>query len=278
MAKINGIKIYKKDLEFFLPMFTEKIENENAKIEDLDSKTLESISMEVYLNKMVYKLALEDGVRADDDIKLFVREYYEKLIKDKFINKKIIDNIKEKDLEERYQKLTDMVKNREERKISHIVVKTEEEADRIRNMILRFNNFESMASQKSLDRESSVNGGSIGYVIKEKISIPEFAEIAFLLKIGELSRPIETKNGWHIVRVDDIRNMKTKSYEESREEVLEQVKQEKFDEFIDGMMHRPKIKLFSNFDKNKNAKDGDGDTPQNNNEGNENTNDNTNGY
>jgi parvulin-like peptidyl-prolyl isomerase len=250
VAKVNGVKVYEKDLEVFLPFFSDKMDKKDLKIKDLSEEYLNAVVIETYINKIIMKLAKKSKITLDNEIKFFTQKHYERLVREKFLNKKILDNITEDDVVKRYQELLEMVKNREERKISHIVVETDREAEKIRNTIMRFNNFESMAKQKSLDRESAANGGSLGYVIKENIDIPEFAEIAFLLKVGELSKPIETKNGWHIIRVDDIRNMKTKTYEESKAEILEQIRQEKFYEFIDDIAHKPKIDFIRKFKKN----------------------------
>jgi parvulin-like peptidyl-prolyl isomerase len=253
VAKVNGIKIYRKDLEAFLSHISEKPEVVGLTIEKLDSQILEAIVMEIYLNKMIYGLAEKNRTAMDNNIRFSAREYYEKLVREKFLNERLFAQICEKDLVERYHQLAAAVENMEERKISHIVVRSENEAERIKNVIHRFNNFESMAKQKSIDRESADEGGSLGYVIKERIDIPELAEVAFLLKVGEISRPIETKNGWHIVRVDDVRNVKIKTYEESKEELLEQLKQEKFDTMVYDVMHKPKIKIFATFGKNNHS-------------------------
>jgi parvulin-like peptidyl-prolyl isomerase len=245
VAKVNGVKIYQRDLEEFI-YFPESFGEVGLepKTEEKDDGILKTAALEAYVARTIYKMAKKHGVAIDNNVKFLTKKYHEGLTREKFLTESVVGPIKEEDLRERYQQLVNMLKDREERRISHLVVATEEEANRIKNMILRLNNFEAMAEKKSLDKESAANGGSLGYVLKENISIPEFAEVAFLLRIGELSRPIETKNGWHLVRVDDIRNIKIKTYEESKDDILEQIKQERLEEFIDGFAHRPKIELF----------------------------------
>jgi peptidyl-prolyl cis-trans isomerase C len=96
-------------------------------------------------------------------------------------------------------------------------------------------NFESVAERKSIDKASAAHGGSIGYVIKEQIAIPEFANIAFLLKEGEISKPIKTKEGWHIVKVNSVRMVQPRGYEASRGDILETLKKEKYNQFLGGL-------------------------------------------
>ncbi|MDR3079069.1 MAG: peptidylprolyl isomerase [Rickettsiales bacterium] len=242
VARVNGIRIYERDLEEFKDLARDSYGPEPGQGE-MDERTLRAAVLEAYVDRVIYRVAEKYGIAAEEEIKFLTRRYQERLVREKFLSRNIVGSIGEEDLKARYQQLVDMFSDGEERKVSHIVVATEEEADRIRNLILRFNNFETIAEKKSLDRESAANGGSLGYVLKDSLAIPEFAEVAFLLKVGELSRPVRTKNGWHIIRVDDARKIKVKTYEESRNDIFEQLKQEKLEEFVDSFAHQPNIEL-----------------------------------
>lgn len=255
VAKVGNTKIYEKELYSRLSFLAKQYNDENLKIDDLDEDTIKALLMEIYANRKIYKLAKKSKNTINIyDLKFLAKEYYERLIREKFLNDNLFSNITEDEIQKKYNELVEMVEGKEERKISHIVLKTEEEALRIKNIVLMRNNFEKMAEQKSLDTESAINGGCIGYILKEEIAIAEFAEVAFLLKQGEMSRPIETENGWHIIRVDDIRKIKIKSYEEAREEILEKIRQDKFDSFIEGTIGNPNIEIFMNLDENIKSK------------------------
>lgn len=256
IARVGNNKIYEKELYSRLSFLAKQYNNENLKIDDLDEDTIKALLVEIYANRKIYKLAKKNKNTINSyDLKFLAKEYYERLIREKFLNDNLFNNITEYEIQKKYDELVKMVEGKEERKISHIVLKTEEEAIRIKNIILMRNNFEKMAEQKSLDTKSAVNGGCIGYIIKEEIAISEFAEIAFLLKQGEMSRPIETENGWHIIRVDDIRKIKIKSYDDVREEILEKIKQDKFDNFIEGTIGNPNIDIFMDLYENKKSKE-----------------------
>lgn len=255
VAKVGNTKIYEKELYSRLSFLAKQYNDENLKINDLDEDTIKALLMEIYANRKIYKLAKKSKNTINIyDLKFLAKEYYERLIREKFLNDNLFSNITEDEIQKKYNELVEMVEGKEERKISHIVLKTEEEALRIKNIVLMRNNFEKMAEQKSLDTESAINGGCIGYILKEEIAIAEFAEVAFLLKQGEMSRPIETENGWHIIRVDDIRKIKIKSYEEAREEILEKIRQDKFDSFIEGTIGNPNIEIFMDLDENIKSK------------------------
>mgnify|MGYP001027877704 CR=1 FL=1 len=241
VATINDFKIYKNDLQSRIDFLAGEMNRKNLKLEDLDPKVLKAILIEIYTNNMILKLAKEKKLFENNDFKFLAKEYHERLIKEAYIRKFVTDTVAENEIKEEYDRLVKIVENKEERKIRHILVSTEEEINRIRNTIIHKNNFEKMAELKSIDKPSAINGGNIGYVMKEEITIPEFADIAFLLKVGELSKPVQTKEGWHLIRVDDVRDIKMKSYKESRSNILDKLEKKRFSDFINSLLKNKNI-------------------------------------
>lgn len=87
---------------------------------------------------------------------------------------------------------------------SHILVKTRPEAVKIRKEIVNGDiSFEDAAEKYSLC-PSSVNGGDLGYFKRGQMVQP-FSDVAFDLKVGQISDPIGTKFGWHLIKVVDKR-------------------------------------------------------------------------
>lgn len=87
---------------------------------------------------------------------------------------------------------------------SHILVKTRKEAVQLRKEIINGDiSFEDAAYQYSLC-PSSRNGGDLGFFTRKQMA-QSFADTAFDLKIGEISQPVGTKFGWHIIKTTDKR-------------------------------------------------------------------------
>ena len=86
-------------------------------------------------------------------------------------------------------------------KASHILVKTEDEALKIKDEILAGASFEDMAAMHSLC-PSGANGGDLGFFGKG-VMVKEFEDAAFTLKKGQLSNPVKTDFGWHLIMVTD---------------------------------------------------------------------------
>lgn len=87
---------------------------------------------------------------------------------------------------------------------SHILVKTRPEAVRIKKEIEDGNiTFEDAARQYSLC-PSGQNGGDLGYFTRKQM-VQSFSDVAFDLKVGQISDPVGTKFGWHIIKTTDKR-------------------------------------------------------------------------
>ena len=84
---------------------------------------------------------------------------------------------------------------------SHILVKTEQEANVALYDVTHGKKFEDVAMQISLC-PSKKNGGNLGWFGRNKM-VREFENAAFSLKVGEVSRPVKTEFGWHIIKVND---------------------------------------------------------------------------
>lgn len=84
---------------------------------------------------------------------------------------------------------------------SHLLVATEEEAKILREEILKGKDFADVAQEVS-KCPSGAQGGDLGYFSKG-IMVPEFDKIAFELEVGELSEPVQTQFGWHLLIVTD---------------------------------------------------------------------------
>ncbi len=87
-------------------------------------------------------------------------------------------------------------------KASHILVKTEEEAKNLYNEIKSGKDFAELAMEYS-SCPSGRNGGDLGFFPKG-VMVKPFEDAAFSLEVGELSQPVQTQFGWHLILVTDI--------------------------------------------------------------------------
>lgn len=86
-------------------------------------------------------------------------------------------------------------------KASHILVETEEEAIKLKEEILSGTSFEDVAAENSLC-PSGARGGDLGFFGRGQM-VKEFETVAFDLNVGEISDPVRTNFGWHLIVVTD---------------------------------------------------------------------------
>jgi peptidyl-prolyl cis-trans isomerase C len=94
----------------------------------------------------------------------------------------------------------------------HILVPTEDEANAIEAELKKGADFATLAKEKSKD-PGAAEGGDLGYFTKEQM-VPEFADVAFKLDKGQISDPVKTQFGWHIIKVEDKRIKPTPTFDE----------------------------------------------------------------
>ena len=94
-------------------------------------------------------------------------------------------------------------RSEEEVHARHILVPTEDEAKAILADLKKGADFATLAKEKSKD-PGAADGGDLGYFTKDQM-VPEFSAVAFKLDKGQLSDPVKTQFGWHIIKVEDKR-------------------------------------------------------------------------
>lgn len=129
----------------------------------------------------------------------------------------------------------------EEYRVRHILVASEREArDIIARIKSRKAKFEDIAKAQSQD-PSGANGGDLGWTVPANL-VPEFANAMTKLKKGQLAdNPVQTRFGWHVIRLDDTRKLQFPSYEEARDRIVQQLQQIAARNFVRELGARAKI-------------------------------------
>src|SRR5258706_4567202 len=119
------------------------------------------------------------------------------------------------DLKRAYSQRQDQFKTPEHVDVRHIVVKTKEQAQDIEKQLKAGAKFEDLAKKFSDDPGSKDKGGLYQNVVRNQM-VPEFDKVAFSLKPGEISDPVQTSFGYHIIKVDAHRQAQLKPLEQVR--------------------------------------------------------------
>ncbi|GAB4541709.1 MAG: peptidylprolyl isomerase [Ruegeria sp.] len=127
---------------------------------------------------------------------------------------------------------------------SHILVATEEEAKEIKAQLDDGADFAELAKEKSTG-PSGPNGGALGWFGKGQM-VPEFEQAVIGLEKGQVSDPVQTQFGWHVVILNDKRKSEAPELAEVRDELAQSVRQEAIQAKIDeltqaGSVERPEV-------------------------------------
>jgi peptidyl-prolyl cis-trans isomerase C len=117
-----------------------------------------------------------------------------------------------------YDEAVKQAASEQEVRARHILVPTEAEAKAVQAEVQKGTDFAELARQKSKDPGAAAEGGDLGFFTKEQM-VPEFAEVAFKLNKGDVSDPVKTQFGWHIIKVEDKRTKPMPPFEQVKNQV-----------------------------------------------------------
>jgi len=131
--------------------------------------------------------------------------------------------IGDEDLQLAYDARFEGVEPESEFNASHILVETQEEADEIKTLIADGADFAEMAQERSTG-PSGPNGGNLGWFGAGMMVAP-FEEAVMTLEVGDVSDPVETQFGWHVIILNETRQTELPTLESLREELTTEIQQ-----------------------------------------------------
>jgi peptidyl-prolyl cis-trans isomerase C len=124
----------------------------------------------------------------------------------------------EAEMKKLYEESVAKMQPEEEVRARHILVKTEAEAKDVLAKLKGGADFEKLARELSVDPSAKTNGGDLEYFAKGQM-VAEFSEAAFKLNKGQVSEPVKTQFGFHIIKVEDKRQKPVPTYEAVKDQV-----------------------------------------------------------
>ncbi|MBX9842928.1 MAG: peptidylprolyl isomerase [Xanthobacteraceae bacterium] len=139
-----------------------------------------------------------------------------------------------------YEEAVKQQGNEQEVRARHILVPTEDEAKTILAEIRKGTDFAEMAKQKSKDPGAAAEGGDLGYFTKDQM-VPEFADQAFKMNKGDVSEPVKSQFGWHIIKVEDKRTKPAPTFDQVKEQVEQYVTRRAQADYITKLRETAKV-------------------------------------
>lgn len=236
VVKVNGKNLTESDLKYAEAEI-------GADIGNLPEATRRRVLIEYLIENQLFADAAESqklgtGAAFDERLQYWRRRALRETYFDTSVKSSVSEDEARKLYDAQVAQLAE-AKSEEEVKASHILVKEEALAKDIAAKLTAGDEkaFAEAAKANSLDPGSKEEGGSLGYFGKGQM-VPQFEEAAFKLKKGELSTPVQTQFGWHIIRLDDRREKpapKIPEFAAVKERIIASLMHKKAQETLDGL-------------------------------------------
>ena len=236
VAKVNGVEIHESDLAM-----AEEDVGQSPQTQQLtgDAKRDYLVS---YLADVILAAKAAEGKKVGDQ-----KEFKSRLA---FIrNKLLMETLLQQEgkaaltpdaIKKVYDEAVKSMSNEPEVRARHILVPTEDEAKAVLAELKKGTDFAELAKQKSKDPGAAAEGGDLGYFGKDQM-VPEFADAAFKLEKGQVSEPVKTQFGWHVIKVEDKRTKPMPEFEKVKDQVETYVVRKAQADYIHKLQESAKI-------------------------------------
>ncbi|MGA7779423.1 MAG: peptidylprolyl isomerase [Paraburkholderia sp.] len=207
-----------------------------------DSPQLQAAVREELINReILMEEAARRGIPTRPDVKAQVAVAQQTVVLRALIEDFLKNNQPtDQEVKVRYDALTKEAGGKEYH-LHHILVDNEQQAKDLIAKIKAGASFEDLAKQYSKDPGSGKNGGDLDWS-DPKAYVPEFAAAAEKLQKGQMTdTPVHTQFGWHIIRLDDTRDITPPPLEQVRPQIVQQIQQEKLQAFEENLRKNAKI-------------------------------------
>lgn len=162
------------------------------------------------------------------------------LIRELFVDYQKNNPVTDAEIQAEYDKFA-AANSGKEYKASHILVEKEEEAKAIIASIKKGGKFADIAKKQSKDPGSGARGGDLDWASPGSY-VAEFTEALVKLEKGKMTQtPVKSQFGWHVIRLDDVREAQLPKLEEVKPQVAQQLQQQKLAKFQDELRAKAKV-------------------------------------
>jgi peptidyl-prolyl cis-trans isomerase C len=233
LAKVNGKEITEDDLKVVA--------------EDLGSNLppqLQGKARDAYLldylidGELIAQKAIADKLDQDPEFPKRLAYIREKLLMESVLRKLSKEVATDDAMKKTYEEVAKAQKPETEIHARHILVPTEDDAQAALKRVKAGEDFAKVA--KELSKDPGSEGGDLGWFTKDRM-VPEFAEAAFKLEPGQVSEPVKSQFGWHIIKVEGKREKAFPAFDEVKDQVARYVVQKAEEEMITKLRKDAKI-------------------------------------
>ena len=212
--------------------------------DNFDEQVRMNVLRGIVSEQLVYEAARKSGLESSPEVAEKLAKLKEKLVTQAFLDQKASSSVSDSEIRKVYEEKIKEYKDKEEIKARHILVDSEDKAEKIAEEIEDGDKFEDVAKKESMDKGTGAKGGDLGWFTEERM-VPEFSKAAFELDKGEVSDPVKTSFGWHIIEVQDRRPVEVPEYDEVKDSIAQELKGKALKTYVSNLLKDAKVQYFA---------------------------------
>ncbi len=222
VAKVGGVEVHQSDLAV--------AEEEAGQIPPMSPEAKQDYLVQFVADMILVSKAAEDKKFGDStEFKRKVDFARKKLLMEGLLQSVGKEALSDAAMRKVYDEAVKQIGEEKEVHARHILFRTpagdekasKEAEDKLKAVIVRLKkgeDFAKVATEVTEDPSGKANGGDLGYFSKDQM-VPEFSEVAFKLDKGQISEPVKTQFGWHVIKIEDKRVKEPTKFEDVKPQI-----------------------------------------------------------
>jgi len=234
IADVNGNKLTIADFQAYIKMRMSKEKNPGK----LDQAQRQRIFSEYINRELLYQEAVKSGLDKNAMVKAEIENQRRNIVVSYTLKQLMNKPLKQSDMQAVYER--EMASPGQEYKTRHILVKTEQQAKQLILQLDNGKNFMQLAMKHSIDA-SAKKGGELGWFSSDQMVEP-YSDAARKLSNGSYTRtPVQTRFGWHIIRLDGTREIPAPSFDEVKNKIVALINNRRISAYIESLRKKASV-------------------------------------
>ncbi len=234
VARIDGVDIKESDLDFAASEVGPRL----ATIRPEDRRRI--LLQLVIENELMAGAGEKENLDETDTFDARVKYHARRALRDAYFDVGIMKAVSDADAKKIYDEKIATMEPEQEVHARHILVESEDEAKAIAERLKKGEDFAALAKEKSKD--TNAEGGDLGFFTRGQMLKP-FEDAAFALDVGQISEPVQTQFGWHIIKIEEKRAQALPSFDEVKAAIVAQLVQQKAQQVMADLRNAAKIEI-----------------------------------
>lgn len=202
----------------------------------------ENLAKNIVSRRILIGEAQAAGIQNDPEVQSRLKLVEQQILLDAYIRRQARASLSDDKLRALYEERVRESSGKEEIRARHILVETREQADDVVRKLKGGADFAQLAQERSKDQGSGASGGDLGYFTREQM-VKEFADAAFNLQPGQVSDPVKTEFGWHVIKIEDRRPMAAPDFETMKPQLQSELEATVLTDYMNSVIDRAQIQV-----------------------------------